>query len=175
MPRAITPTRTALALTAAAATAAIWGGTSWYAAANDDSAAFAKSRDEVLAAGEQGVQNLQTLDYRDIDDGLATWESSATGDLLTELKGGRADFEKQVKSAKSVTTAKVLSGAVTELDDRAGKASVMVAVRITVDTAKEKPGSKESRILGELTRTDDGWKLSALSEAPVESATGAGQ
>ncbi|WP_419995744.1 hypothetical protein [Streptomyces boninensis] len=175
MTGASTPTRAALALATLAAAAAAWGGTSWYAAAHDDSAAFAKTRDDVLAAGEQGVQNLQTLDYRDIDDGLDTWESSATGDLLTELEGGREDFEKQVKSAKSVTTAKVLSGAVTELDERAGKASVMVAVRITVDTAKEKPGSKESRILGELTRTDDGWKLSALSEAPVEGAAGAGQ
>ncbi|MFI9586262.1 hypothetical protein ACIHCQ_31480 [Streptomyces sp. NPDC052236] len=160
----------ALALTVAAAGFAGWGGWSWYSAAHDDSTAYAKQRDAALAAGEQAVQNMNTLDHRDLKRGLDTWEESATGELRKQLTDGRGEFEKQIQQAKTVTSAKVLSGAVTELDDRAGRASVLVAVRITVTAPKGKPAEKESRMLGELTRTPEGWKLSALGQAPVGNA-----
>ncbi|WP_327293386.1 nuclear transport factor 2 family protein [Streptomyces sp. NBC_01198] len=157
----------ALALAVAAALAAGLTGWSWYGAAHDGDAAFARNRDAALAAGEQAVQNLNTLDHNDLDHGLDVWDDSTTGDLHTQLAQGRADFAKQVQQAQTVSTAKVLSGAVTELDSRTGKASVMVALRITVQAPKAKPAVKESRMLGELTRTADGWKLSALGQAPM--------
>ncbi|WP_328379395.1 hypothetical protein OHB13_31950 [Streptomyces sp. NBC_00440] len=162
----------ALALALLAAGAAGWGGWSWYAAAHDDSAAYARSRDQVLAAGEQAVQNMNTLDHRKLTTGLDAWEASTTGDLHKQLTDGRPEFEKQIKQAQTVSTARVLSGAVTELDVRAGRASVMVALRITVTAPKGKPAEKESRLLGELTRTSGGWKLSALGQAPVGNTAG---
>jgi Mce-associated membrane protein len=157
----------ALALALAAAVAAAWAGWSWYGAAHDGDAAFARTRDTVLAAGEQAVQNMNTLDYASVDHGLDVWEASTTGDLHTQLVQGRADFTKQVEQAQTVSTAKVLDGAVTELDTRTGKASVMIALRITVEAPKADPSVKESRLLGELTRTASGWKLSALGQAPM--------
>ncbi|MFE7132187.1 hypothetical protein ACFVIM_15115 [Streptomyces sp. NPDC057638] len=169
-------TATALALTVLAAGCAGWGGWSWYTAAHDDSSAYAIERDEVLAAGEQAVLNLNTLDHRTMRRDLDTWVDSTTGSLRDQLTQGRAQFERQIGRAGTVTSARVLSGAVTELDERAGKASVLVAVRITVTPMKAagaanatqgKPVPKESRLLGELTRTDTGWKLSALGQAPV--------
>ncbi len=164
--------RLAAGLVVLAAVCALWSGWSWYAAAHDGSAAYARARDQVLAAGEQAVQNLNTLDHADLTHGLDLWEGSTTGDLHTQLVQGRADFEKQVQQAQTVSTARVLSGAVTELDDRAGRASVMIALRITVQAPKSAPAAKESRMLGELTRTPDGWKLSALGQAPTgDSAT----
>ncbi|MEU0271650.1 nuclear transport factor 2 family protein [Streptomyces sp. NPDC006307] len=160
----------ALALLAAGGAGwAGWAGWSWYAAAHDDSAAYAKTRDEVLAAGEQAVQNMNTLDHRDLRRGLDTWQDSATGELRAQLTEGRARFEQQIREARTVTSAKVLSGAVTELDTRAGRARVMVALRITVTPSEGKPTAKQSRLLGELTRTPEGWKLSALGQAPVGS------
>ncbi|WP_328913086.1 MULTISPECIES: hypothetical protein [unclassified Streptomyces] len=157
----------ALALALAAVCAAAWTGWSWYGAAHDDDTAFARARDTVLAAGEQAVQNMNTLDHDDLDHGLDRWESSTTGDLHSQLVQGRADFEKQVRQAQTVSTAQVLSGAVTELDTRTGRASVMIALRITVRAPKAEPSVKESRLLGELTRTGGGWKLSALGQAPM--------
>ncbi|QGV77623.1 hypothetical protein [Streptomyces ficellus] len=159
------PAAAALALLAAGG--AGWGGWSWYAAAHDESTAYATTRDEVLAAGEQAVQNMNTLDHRDLRRGLDTWQGSATGDLLAQLTEGRPEFERRIQQAKTVTHAKVLAGAVTELDTRAGRAGVMVALRITVTPPKGTPAAKESRMLGELTRTPGGWKLSALGQAPV--------
>ncbi|HEY9438038.1 MAG TPA: hypothetical protein VIS29_05190 [Streptomyces sp.] len=162
----------AIALTVAAAGAAGWGGWSWYDAAHDDSAAYAQARDDALAAGEQAVQNMNTLDHQKLERGLDRWEDSTTGDLHRQLVDGRDAFAKQIESAGTVSTAQVLSGAVTELDDRAGRAAVMVALRVTVTAPKGKPAVKESRMLGQLTRTSDGWKLSALGQAPVGNTAG---
>ena len=164
----------ALALVLAAAVAAGWTGWSWYDAAHDGDTAFARARDTVLASGEQAVQNMNTLDHARLDHGLDVWEASTTGDLHSQLVQGRADFEKQVQQAQTVSTAKVLSGAVTELDTRTGKASVMVALRITVEAPKSKPSVKESRLLGELTRTAAGWKLSGLGQAPMGDSASSG-
>ncbi|MGK5533102.1 hypothetical protein [Streptomyces sp. URMC 129] len=158
---------TALVLVLVAAIAATGAAFSWYDASHDDTAEFASARDDVLAAAKQGVQNLNTLDHADVEDGLDLWLDSTTGDLRDQLEEGREAFAEQVRDAESVTTAEVLSGAVTELDERAGKAGVMVAVRITVELPEEEPGTKTSRMLGELTRTSEGWKLSGLDQAPV--------
>ncbi|MEW2295369.1 nuclear transport factor 2 family protein [Streptomyces sp. NPDC006743] len=157
----------ALALTLLAGGFAAWAGWDWYDAAHDDSAAYALQRDRALAAGEQAVENLNTLDHRSVDRGLDLWESSTTGDLHDQLVAGRKEFTAQVKTAKTVTTARVLSGAVSELDDRAGRARVLVALRVTVKAPGGRSTDKDSRMLGELTRTGGGWKLSALGQAPV--------
>ncbi|MFB7540330.1 nuclear transport factor 2 family protein [Streptomyces zaomyceticus] len=157
----------ALVLSLAAGASAAWAGRDWYAAAHDDSAGYAVQRDEALAAGEQAVQNLNTLDHKRVEQGLDLWESSTTGELHKQLVEGREEFTGQVRAARTVTTARVLAGAVTELDDRAGRARLLVALRITVTTPDSKSTDKDSRMLGELTRTDGHWKLSALGQAPV--------
>lgn len=157
----------ALALAVCAAGAAGWGGWLRYEATHDEAAAFARTRDDALAAGEQAVQNMNTLDHRSLEKGLDSWEQSTTGDLHSQLVDGRDAFAEQIAEAKTVSTAEVLSGAVTELDQRAGRAGVMVALRVTVTAPKGEPAVKESRLLGSLTRTAGGWKLSALGQAPV--------
>ncbi|MFJ1797714.1 hypothetical protein [Streptomyces sp. NPDC088180] len=157
----------ALALAVCAAGAAGWGGWLRYEATHDEAASFARTRDDALAAGEQAVQNMNTLDHRSLEKGLDSWEQSTTGDLHSQLVDGRDAFAEQIAAAKTVSTAKVLSGAVTELDQRAGRAGVMVAIRVTVTAPKGEPAVKENRLLGSLTRTADGWKLSALGQAPV--------
>ncbi|MFJ2022432.1 hypothetical protein ACIODW_01295 [Streptomyces sp. NPDC087897] len=162
----------ALALVVCAAGAAGWGGWQRYQAANDDAASFAQARDDALAAGEQAVQNMNTLDHTSLEQGLDSWEQSTTGDLHRQLVDGRDAFAKQIAEAKTVSTAKVLSGAVTELDERAGRAGVMVALRVTVTAPEGEPAVKESRLLGSLTRTSEGWKLSALGQAPVGATAG---
>ncbi|WP_406132360.1 nuclear transport factor 2 family protein [Streptomyces anthocyanicus] len=157
----------ALALTLVAGGFAAWAGQDWYRAAHDEQAAYAAQRDAALSAGEQAVQNLNTLDHRELKRGLDLWESSTTGELHEQLASGREEFTAQMKEAKTVSTARVLSGAVTELDGRAGRARVLVALRVTVEAADGAKSDKDSRMLGELTRTDGRWKLSALGQAPV--------
>ncbi|MET9859307.1 nuclear transport factor 2 family protein [Streptomyces smyrnaeus] len=157
----------AVVLAVAALCCAAWAGFSWYGAAHDDTLGYAATRDEVRAAGEQAVQNLNTLDHRELDSGLDSWEESTTGDLRGQLRKGRAQFEKQIRRAKTVTSARILSSAVAELDERAGRAGMLIAVRTTVKAPEEKPATKQTRMRGELTRTGEGWKLSALEQVPV--------
>ncbi|MFC5748183.1 hypothetical protein [Actinomadura rugatobispora] len=159
----------ALALTVVAALCAAWFGWSWYGAAHDESLHYSSARDEALHAGEQAIQNLNTLDYRSLDEGLKVWQDSSTSQLYREIVQGRPQFEQAVRKAQTITSAKVLDAAVTELDQHAGKASVLVALQVTVTPPKGEPTVKKTRLMGQLTRTSTGWKLSALAQAPVGS------
>ncbi|WP_051096205.1 hypothetical protein [Streptomyces sulphureus] len=162
----------AVALLVAALCFAAWGGWSWHAAADDGARAYGESRDRALSAAEQGVQNLNTLDHRNVAHGLSTWQQSTTGELRKQLADGRGEFERQVKAAKTVTSAEVLSAALYELDERAGRAGAVVAVRTTVNAPKQKPTTKDTRMRCELSRTSGGWKLSALAQVPVGDSAG---
>jgi Mce-associated membrane protein len=161
---------TALVLAVLAAVFAAWSGWSWYRASTTGPPQDAQLRDQVLQAGEQAVQNFNTLDYRRVAAGLALWEQSSTGPLHTEVRAGRAQFERQIQQTKTITTARILDGALTALNPRAGTASIIVAVRITVTPAQGTPVTKQSRLAGTLTRTASGWKLSALGQVPVGAA-----
>src|SRR5712664_2581450 len=106
---------TAMVLVVIAACGAAWFGWSWYSAAHDTSLSYSRVRDTVLRAGEQGVQNMNTLDYRNVNEGLSRWEESSTGALNQELVAGTSTFMVQVQQARTISTAKILDGAVKEL------------------------------------------------------------
>jgi Mce-associated membrane protein len=163
---------TALVLAILAALFAAWSGWSWYRASTAGPPPGAQLRDQALQAGEQAVQNFNTLDYRKVAAGLALWEQSSTGPLHTEISKGRAQFEQQIQQTKTITTARVLDGALTALNPRAGTASIIVAVQITVTPASGSPVIKQSRLVGTLAKTASGWKLSQLGQVPVGAASG---
>lgn len=165
------PVRTAAAVLAAAAVIfAAQSGWAWYSAAQAGPPALAQTRDQVLAVGEQEVQNFNTLDYRHVSAGLSLWEQSSAGPLRAQIVAARAQFEKQVEQAKTITTAKILDAALVTLDVRAGTASLIAAVQLNVIPAQGAPASKQARLVGQLTRTASGWKLTSLGQAPVGSA-----
>jgi Mce-associated membrane protein len=167
---------TALVLAILAALFAAWSGWSWYRASTAGPPPDAQLRDQVLQAGEQAVQNFNTLDYRKVAAGLALWEQSSTGPLHTEISNGRTQFERQIQQTKTITTARILDGALTALNPRAGAASIIVAVQITVTPANGSPVTKQSRLAGTLTKTASGWKLSQLGQVPVgAAASGSGK
>jgi Mce-associated membrane protein len=162
---------TAAVLVALAALFAAWSGWSWYRASTAGPPPEAQLRDQVLQAGEQAVQNFNTLDYRKVAAGLALWEQSSTGPLHTEIVAGRTQFEGQIQQTKTITTARILDGALTALHPRT--ANIIVAVQITVTPASGPPVTKQSRLAGTLTKTPSGWKLSQLGQVPVGAAASA--
>jgi Mce-associated membrane protein len=147
---------------------AAWAGSSWLSAPR--ASGDAQIRDQALRAGEQAVLNFNTLDYRTVGQGVKLWEQSSTGSLHDEVVAGQAAFEQQIVQAKTVTTAKILDGALTGLNAQAGRASVIVALQITVTPATGSAATKQSRLAGQLIRTPSGWKLSALGQVPVGAA-----
>ena len=141
---------------------AAYFGVAWYSSSHSSDSHFAATRDEALRSGQVGITNFLTLDYRKVDEDLQRWLSSSTGELRAEIDKDKDSRKKQLVDAKSVTSSKVLDSAITELDDRAGTASMIAVVESTVTPADGKQVTKINRYLTKLTRTEDGWKLSQL-------------
>ncbi len=152
----------AVALAVAAGGYAVWAGVSWWSASSSESVEFARERDEVLRVGQVGIVNFTTLDYKKVDEDLNRWLESSTGGLRSEIESGRDSRKKQIEDAKTVTTSRVLDAAVTELDARAGTAHLIAVVETTVTPEGGQAVKKVNRYQTDLTRTDAGWKLSAL-------------
>ncbi len=141
---------------------AVFTGVIWYSSAHSSESSFAATRDDALRSGQVGISNFLTLDYRKVDEDLQRWLNSSTGELRAEIDKDKDSRKKQLVDAKSVTSSKVLDSAITELDDRAGTASMIAVVESTVTPSDGKQVTKINRYLTKLTRTDDGWKLSQL-------------
>ncbi len=156
----------AVARVVAAAAVAGWFGVAWFNAANDDSLEYSRVRDEVNRVGQVAVATMNNLDYRKVDQGLADWEAATTGALHDEVVKGKQTSRDAIVAAESVTKATVLSSAVSELDERAGQASMLVALRVNVKVKGEEPKDKYMRLAAKLQRTEDGWKLYEIGQVP---------
>lgn len=157
----------AAALLAAAAVFAGWSGWSWHRATTDESLAYATARDEALRSGREHMAQLTTLDYHDVDGGIARWLGASTGALHDELARTDDKSKETLRQAVTVSTGTVLDAAISELDQRAGTARMLASVEITVAKQGAEPAAKRNRFVAQLTRTDDGWKLSAIDQVPL--------
>jgi Mce-associated membrane protein len=161
----------ALLLVVIAAVFAVWAGSSWAQAAHSaGSSGLAQVRDRALQDGEQDVQNFNTLDYRKLGAGLRLWEQSSTGALRSQVAAGAPKFKKDMGQARTITSARILDGALTALNAQAGTATIMAAVQVTVVPPAGTPAVKLERLIGKLVRTPAGWKLSSLGQVPVGAA-----
>lgn len=164
-PPPATPSRLATVLPVASVVAAVLAlvfGALWLVALNSDSVTIAHDRDDVLRDARQAVLNLNTLDYHNAPAGLDLWIQSSTGSVRDEFTKNRDAYAQLVTQQKRTTTATISDAAVGELDDRAGVARVLIGVDVTVTPEGQQPTVTRQRIEAEMTRTDDGWKVSAL-------------
>lgn len=157
----------AIVLLVAAIAFAGWAGWTWLRASGDDALSFAAARDEALLAGRQQVAELTTLDYHDVDAGLARWLAVSTGPLHDKLAGTDEQTKNSLRQGGTVSTGAVLDAAVSELDQHAGTAKLLVSVEITQARQGTAPATKRNRFVAALTRTGAGWKLSALDQVPL--------
>jgi Mce-associated membrane protein len=157
---------------ALAALVAVVSGVLWVLTLTSSSLALARDRDAVLVDARQAAINLNTLDYRNVNAGLDLWQQSSTGAVLAEFQQNRDQYAKLVQDSKRTTVATVPDAAVTELDEHAGVARVLVAVDVTVTPDGQPSAVTRQRLQMEMTRTPEGWKVSKLS--PVRSPTTGG-
>lgn len=143
------------------------GSIAWSRAEVDASIEYAASRDRVLVEATQAVEVLNTLDHDDLDAGLAAWVEVSTGTLRDQLSSLRPEDREALGATGSVSTATVLDAGLTELDLRAGSATGIFVVEITVDAGTGPAEAKRSRYVGDLVRGDDDrWRFASL--LPVE-------
>jgi Mce-associated membrane protein len=154
----------AIALLLAAVAVATWFGVAWLKAGSDASLNRSKARDEVDRIARAAIVTFHTLDYHKVDEGLNNWEAASTGPLHDEVVGRRASSKQAIEQAKTTTSAKILSLAVTDLNEFDGTATVVAAVQVGVNTEGQQPTNKYLRIQGALQRSGDGWKLNGIGQ-----------
>jgi len=173
-PSPVPPTRgRALQIAAAVAlVAALVFGVLWLTTLTSGDRKLAEERDDALVAARQAAISLNTLDFHDVDGGLDRWEQTSTGAVLEEFRTNRAQYAQFVGESKRTTTAAVSDAAVSELNEQAGIARVLVAVDVQVTPEGQAPITTRQRLQLEMTRTDEGWKVSRLAPVRAPGATG---
>lgn len=140
-----------------AAVAAGITGWRWW---NSDAGDFASERDSVLADGQRYAVELNTMDYRALD--FERWRAAATGPLLDRLSRNQESDKANAVTNKTVSSARVVTAAVTNLNSHTGSAEIIAAVEISVSQNGAAAAQKISRLAMDLARTDAGWKISGL-------------
>lgn len=156
----------AVVVTVAALATSGWFGITLAASMSDEQLAAASTRTAAIAEGSRAVATLNSLDHRYADEGLARWERASTGMLHEQINSSRRDIVRAVESRKTITTATVVQAALTELDH--DRARIMAVVDVKVQPRDAEPVTKRARLLGELHRDGQGWKLAALTPVHVE-------
>jgi Mce-associated membrane protein len=158
---------TAVAVLAVALAFAAFAGWAWLRASGDEALGYAATRDEALRVGRAHVAELTTLDYHDVDAGIARWLAVSTGPLHDELAGTDEQTRTTLRQGATVATGTVLDAAVSELDQQAGTAKLLVSVEISQARQGAPVTTRHNRFVAALTRTDAGWKVSALDQLPL--------
>jgi Mce-associated membrane protein len=144
--------------------AAGWFGYSWLRGGGG-TAETVSARDDALSAARELAATLQTVDPAHPDESMKTWQSAATGALLTKLNSEQAKYLEQLKKAPTTSEATVVDAALTQLDASAGTATVIAALDVRQSTVVNgRPGPQKTRQLRiklTMNRTDAGWKVAS--------------
>jgi Mce-associated membrane protein len=143
------------------------GAWSYAGTRGDSTLSYAKARDAVLADGRRDITLLNTVDSAHRDRDLARWLDATTGPLHDQLTRTHGADAAALKQSGASTSAAVTDAAVTELDTRAGTAKLIATVGVRVMPRSGAATTDRKRFEAGLTRTSDGWKLTALTAVPV--------
>lgn len=161
-------TRLLIAGLALAVLIGISGVLAWVTAATSEELETARNRDAVLVTATQGIETLNSLDYRKVPQGLKDWVSVSTGTLSDQLAGVSADDRKLLADQKKISTGKVIKASVVDLDQTT--ATVIAAVEVTVqdgENKEEKPVIKRNRFSADMVLVKGVWKVENLVQVPV--------
>ncbi|MCG8915638.1 hypothetical protein L6E12_07550 [Actinokineospora sp. PR83] len=127
----------------------------------------ATTRDDVVRVGGDGARIFNTLRADTFDADYDAWEAVATGELLDSLRTERTSNRERFLAAGASSTGRVLVAAAERVDADRGTATVLVALRVTVESATAS-SEKLVRMVATVTRTADGWRLSGITQAPIQ-------
>lgn len=158
--------------TAGLVVAAVFG-VWWLVSATGDDAEIAAERQDVTRVAGQAVTAFTELDHTKLDEYFSRQKELATGELANQISQAEKTYREAITKAKSKVTTTVHDVAVSELNDREGKASAIVAASADIKRGQQQ-GMKTMRLEVQLTRDgEDGpWKVSQIGDVPV---TGGGQ
>ncbi|MGK5553179.1 hypothetical protein ACSNOI_16320 [Actinomadura kijaniata] len=136
---------------------------------------LAAERDELARTAVRQMTMFNSIDPKRADLDMGQWMEEATGPfrevLRRDMTTARARFARQNSPARGQVTAL----AVTDLDTRAGTATVIASVRVRIgEPGAATPESEQrKRYQVEMRRVAGGWKVNTLTALnPAGPATG---
>jgi len=123
----------------------------------------AETRDQVVIAASEAVEVLNVLDHRDVEGGVAAWETVTAGALHEEVVAMGAEQIDALAEAGAVSSARVVEAAVLDLDAEAGSAQVVAFTEVTVRPRSGPDSVRRHRYLVDLVRVDGRWLAEAMT------------
>lgn len=151
-----------------AAVIAVVGSWWWWDAAHDDQLALAQDRDAALIAATEGVETINSLDYRDTGADLAAWQDVTTGQFQDGIAGITDSQRQLLVDEQKIATAEVVDAAVLSIEG--DEATVVAAVEITVvdDAVPDSESTlKRNRFSAQMKLVEGEWKISDLKQVAV--------
>lgn len=166
-PRRIRRPGPSVILLLVAALVAASGLAAWWQTAGDEQLVRAEQRDTVLVQARQGIEVMNTLDYREVEDGIEAWLGVPTGTLRDQLASVDQGEQQLLADQQKISTGDVVDAAVVELEE--DRASVIASVEITVADADPDVEAtvKRNRFAADLTRVDGRWLIEDLTQVAV--------
>ncbi|GAA1887507.1 hypothetical protein [Lapillicoccus jejuensis] len=139
----------------------------WRVTAGDDSLGYAALRDQATLQGRQDIVVMNSLDAKGFDASYRAWLDATTGVLHDQLAQLTQQQRSMLVDSGASTTARVVDGALTELDERAGTGRLIAAVELTVVAKDGSRTVKRNRFTADLSLDGSRWKLSQLQQVGV--------
>ena len=129
-----------------------------------DSRADALSRQykDVTKAARAETEAFLTVDYKDMDPLIEKVLAGATGPFKEHYDRSKVDLLASAKSSKAVSTGKVLSVGVGDIDDSDAVVFVAADSQVTNSSTKGKPQPRYYRLKLTMTRVGGRWLTSNL-------------
>jgi Mce-associated membrane protein len=140
---------------------------SWRDANDDPDRDRAALRDNALIEGTTAVETMTSMDGRDVEAGIKTWQGVSTGVLHDQLLSVGDDEEEMLAEQDKIATGRVVQAALTELSDRS--ATLIAAVEVTVRSVDgtEETAVKRNRFSADLVLVNGEWKIENLQQVAV--------
>lgn len=142
-------------------------GVLWWRADHGTARKIGVAREQVDDDARLAIVTVNSSDYRHPSDALTNWLDVSTGALHAEFSQSRTAVVRLLARAKMVTKATVLDAAVTALNLRKGRATVIASVNVTRTPAKGAVSTVRNRLRASMTRAGGEWKLANLAPVPV--------
>jgi Mce-associated membrane protein len=160
--RLVNVTLMVLALLLVAATVFFWVESASASPADAQEAALSKEYRAVTKAAEAETIAFLTVDYTDMDPLIAKVLAGATGPFKSQYDGAKTNLKASAQTAQAVSTGKVLSTGVSEIDSQNAVVFIAADSQVRNKSTKNKYEPRYYRLKLTMTKKSGDWLMSDL-------------
>ncbi|KRF19031.1 hypothetical protein ASG90_03890 [Nocardioides sp. Soil797] len=140
----------------------------WNASRDEEPTGLGDSRDAALIAARSEIETMNSLDYRNVDEGINAWGAVSTGVLHDQVAAITPAKKKLLAEQKKISVGKVVDAAV--VDVTATTATVIASLEVTIQddaVPDSEPTVKRNRFTADLSKVDGQWLLENVQQVAV--------